>query len=154
MDRCPRDYPFPYDDGKRCCRHLFRNAIADPSPDCDGSRLRWESHAACCYMQEYVTCTDQHRGCKMAKGKTLLLIDTYFFLKKVDLFDFLQKSICVHTIAPTVQTQGLFMKIQAIMRPISPPARYCTPVNVKTKIHCPMLTINSLKIMPQTNKLL
>ncbi len=69
LEKCPESFPYPFDDGKKCCRSLMKESDTGLAADCDGDKIKGTSSKECCWKQLYVDCSDQTLGCNKAAGK-------------------------------------------------------------------------------------
>ena len=53
---CSEDYPFAFDTGQKCCKHLLKRNEQDQSIDCDGNEIDYYSSPTCCKGDDYIEC--------------------------------------------------------------------------------------------------
>ncbi len=63
LTKCPVSHPHVFDGGKKCCQVVLKANDTSLAEDCDGTRIRVASHAACCLNDKFVDCPDKIRGC-------------------------------------------------------------------------------------------
>ena len=54
MGYCPKEHPFAYDGGQKCCKHGRESWDLTQREGCDGSEITMDS--TCCAGKESVTC--------------------------------------------------------------------------------------------------